>query len=137
MMKWNFTPDDVLKGKAHYSVAEFRDDLLREINYTAGKHREGEGFFRFYAVITVMLCTSLALGESMDGFVLSVQKFFPDKEVQKELTRRKLLEQIRDDNRDNIRMLGAVVRKRIKDDVLIGIDPDCITRTVTSEMMTF
>lgn len=137
VMKWDFTPDDVLKGKAHYSVAEFRDDLLREIGHTAGKHRDGEKFTRFYAVITVTLCTSLALGQSMDGFALSVQKFFPDKALQKELTRRKLLDQMRDDNEDNIRMLRAVIRKRIKDDVSIGIDPECVTRTVTSEMMAF
>ena len=136
-MKWDFTPDDVLTGKVCYSVPEFRDDFLKEIKETAGKHRDGERFTRFYSVVTVMLCTSLALGKSADGFVRSVEKFFPDRELQKELTRRKLLEQIQADNQDNIKMLRAVIRKRIKDDVSIGIDPDCVTKTVTSELMTF
>ena len=30
-MKWDFTPEDILNGKTHYSVAQFRDDLLKEI----------------------------------------------------------------------------------------------------------
>ena len=27
--------------------------------------------------------------------------------------------------------------KRIQDDTAIGIEPDCITKTITSELMTF
>ena len=84
-----------------------------------------------------MLCTSLALGKSTDSFVASVQKHFPNKKVQQELTKRELLEQIKDDNKENIEMLKAVIRKRMKDDIAIGIEPDCITKTITSELMTF
>lgn len=135
-MKWDFTPEDILNGKAHYSVAEFRDDLLKEIRNTAGKHRDGERFIRFYALITVMLCTSLALGQSTEGFVRSVKRFFPDENLQKELTSKELLDRIRNDNRDNIKMLEAVIRRRIMDDVSIGIDPECVNNTITNEMMT-
>jgi hypothetical protein len=84
-----------------------------------------------------MLCTSLALGKSTDGFVRSVQKFFPSKELQEQLTKRQLLDQIQDSNKDNIKMLKAVIQRRIRDDVSIGIDPDCVTKTITSELMTF
>ena len=136
-MKWDFTSEDVLNGKAHYSVAQFREDLLKEIRDVVGQHRDGEKFTQFYAIITVMLCTSLALGKSTDSFVASVQKHFPNKKVQQELTKRELLDQIRDDNKENIEMLKAVIRKRMKDDIAIGIEPDCITKTITSELMTF
>jgi hypothetical protein len=136
-MQWDFTPEDVRTGKAHYSVAQFRDDLLKEIRDVVGQHRDGEKFTQFYSIITVMLCTSLALGKSTDGFVASVQKYFPNKNLQQELTKRELLDQIRDNNKGNIEMLKAVIRKRIQDDTVIGIDPGCVTKTITSELMTF
>lgn len=136
-MKWDFTPDDVLKGKAHYSIARFRDDLLNEIGDVIRQHRDEAEFTKFYSIITVMLCTSLALGKSTDVFVASVRKYFPNKELQQRLTKRELLDQIRDDNKENIEMLKAVIRKRIQDDTAIGIDPGCVTRTITSELITF
>jgi hypothetical protein len=42
-MKWDFTPDDILNGKAYYSVTRFREDLLREIRDAVGQHRTDEG----------------------------------------------------------------------------------------------
>lgn len=136
-MKWDFTPEDILNSKTHYSVAQFRDDLLKEIREVIRQHRDEDEFTKFYSIITVMLCTSLALGKSTDAFVASVKKYFPNKELQQRLTKRELLNQIRDDNKENIEMLKAVIRKRIKDDTAIGIDPGCITKTITAELMTF
>jgi hypothetical protein len=136
-MEWDFTPEDVRTGKAHYSVAQFRQDLLKEIRDEVGQHRDGEQFTQFYTIITVMLCTSLALGKSTEGFVASVQKYFPNEELQKHLTKRELLYQIRDNNKKNIEMLKAVIRKRLQDDTAIGIERDCITKTITSELITF
>ena len=136
-MKWDFTPKDVLNGKAHYSAAQFRDDLLKEIRDVVGQHRDGEQFTKFYSIITVMLCTSLALGKSTDSFVASVQKYFPSEELQQHLTKRELLDQIQDNNKENIEMLKAVIRRRIQDDTAIGIELGCITKTITSELMTF
>jgi hypothetical protein len=136
-MKWDFTPKDVLNGKAHYSAAQFRDDLLKEIRDEVGHHRDGVKFTQFYAIITVMLCTSLALGKSTDSFVASVQKYFPSEELQQHLTKRELLDQIQDNNKENIEMLKAVIRRRIQDDTAIGIELGCITKTITSELMTF
>lgn len=48
-------------------------------------------------------------------------------------SREDLLEEIK----ENIEMLKAVIRRRIQDDTAIGIEPDCITKTITSELMTF
>ena len=136
-MKWDFTPEDVQSGKARYGVAEFREDLLREIREAVGQHRDGEKFAQFYSIITVMLCTSLALGKSTDGFVKSVQKYFPSKDLQQHLTKRELLDQIRDHNKENIEMLKAVILRRIQDDTAIGIERDCVVKTITSELMKF
>ena len=84
-----------------------------------------------------MLCTSLALGKSTDGFVASGQKYFPSKELQQHLTKLELLNQIENNNRENIKMLKAVIRRRMQDDTAIGIELDCITKTITAELMTF
>ncbi|TAN39939.1 MAG: hypothetical protein EPN25_09280 [Nitrospirae bacterium] len=136
-MKWDFTPEDILNGRARYSVAQFRGDLLKELRDAVGQHRDGEKLTQFYAIITVMLCTSLALGKSTNGFVASVKKYFPSRELQEQLTKRELIDQIQDSNKENIEMLRAVISRRMKDDMSIGIEPDCITRTITSELMTF
>ncbi len=136
-MKWDFTPEDILNSKARYSVARFRDDLLKEIADVAGQHRDGEKFTKFYSIITVMLCTSIALGKSTDTFVASVRKYFTDKDLQQQLTKRELLNRIQDDNKDNIEMLKAIIQKRIKDDSAIGIDRACIVKTISSELMSF
>ena len=84
-----------------------------------------------------MLCTSLALGKSTDSFIASVQKHFPSKELPQQLTKLELLAQIQDNNKENIKMLKAVIRRRIQDDTAIGIELGCITKTITSELMTF
>jgi hypothetical protein len=34
-------------------------------------------------------------------------------------------------------MLKAVIRRRIQDDTAIGIEPSCISKTITSGLMTF
>ena len=43
-MEWNFTPEDVRTGKTHYSVVQFRENLLKEIRDVVGNHRDGEKF---------------------------------------------------------------------------------------------
>ncbi len=139
-MEWDFTPEDVRTGKSHYSVTQSREGLLEEIRDVVGNYRDGEKFTQFYAIITVMLCTSLALGKSTDGFVASVKKYFPSKELQQYLTKWELIDQIQDNNnnnKENIEMLKAVIRRWIQDDTAIGIEPDCITKTIALELMTF
>ncbi|MGC2064120.1 MAG: hypothetical protein WA610_14185 [Thermodesulfovibrionales bacterium] len=137
-MNWNFTPEDVLTGKAYYNVAKFRDDLLEEIRRNRGVLGGDDMTNRVYAIITVMLCSSLAFGKTIDSFVASFKKCFPGHELQKFLTGdRKLLEHVRTNNQDNIKMLKAVIHRRIQDDGLIGIEPDCTVTTITTELMSF
>ena len=137
-MGLDFTPQDVLAGKAYYSVAKFRDDLLQEIRLDMNVLGGDDMSNRVYSIITVMLCSSLAFGKSIESFVASFKKFFFNRELQKFLTGdRKLLEHIRINNQDNIKMLKAVIQRRIQDDASIGIEPYCTITTITSELMTF
>jgi hypothetical protein len=137
-MEWDFMPEDVRSGKADYSVLEFKDDLIKEIHATLEEFRGDEQTKKFYSFLTVMLCTTLAFGKSVDSFVTSVKKYFPSKELQKYLTGdRELLEEIKENNKENIEMLRALIHKRIKDDVDKGVSKDKIVKTITTELLEF
>jgi hypothetical protein len=137
-MEWGFTPEDVESGKADYSVLEFKENLLEEIHATLEEFRGDEQTKKFYSFLTVMLCTSLAFGKSIDSFVSSVKKYFPSKELQKFLTGdRELLEEIKENNKENIEMLRAVIHRRMEDDVDKGVSKDNIVKTITTELLTF
>lgn len=85
-----------------------------------------------------MLCTSLAFEKSINSFVSSVKKYFPSKELQKCLTGyRKLLEEIRENNKENIEMLRAVIHRTMQDDVDKGVSKDNIAKTITTELLGF
>jgi hypothetical protein len=137
-MKWDFTPEDVRNGKADYTVAEFKKDLLEEIQLNLAKDRGDEQTIQFYSFLTIMLCTSMAFGKSIDSFVTSTKKYFPSEALQNFLTGNKaLLEDIRGNNKENIEMLCAVVHRRIQDDVDKGVSKDNIAKTITAELLEF
>ena len=85
-MEWDFTPQDVGHGKADYSVSEFKEDLLEEIHANLEEFQGDEQIKKFYSFLTIMLCTSLAFGKSIDSFVTSVKKYFPGKKLRNFLT---------------------------------------------------
>jgi len=137
-MEWDCTPEDVRSGKADYSVLEFKEDLLEEIHANLEALQGDEQTRKFFSFLTIMLCTTLAFGKSIDSFVTSVKKYFPSKELQKFLTDdRALLEQIKDSNKENIEMLRAVIQRRIEDDVDKGVSKDNIVKTITTELLGF
>jgi hypothetical protein len=137
-MKWDFTSEDVRSGKADYSVLEFKKDLLEEIQVNIVEHCKDEQTQQFYAFLTIMLCTSLAFSKSMDNFVTSIKKYFPSKELQKFLTgNRELLENIKENNKENIEMLRVVIHRRMQDDGERGIAPVKIAETITTELLGF
>jgi hypothetical protein len=76
-MKWDFTVEDVGSGKAVYTVAEFKKDLLEEIKVNIAKDCGEEQTLQFFSSLTLMLCTSLAFGKSIDDFVKSTKKHSP------------------------------------------------------------
>ena len=136
-MKWDFTPEDVLTGKAHYSVAQFKQALFEEVRSGIDESIRNDEFVKLKFSITVMTCISLAFGKSMDSFYNAAKNNIADTEVQKIVTDKKFLNGIKQSNMENIEMLKAIVRKRIRDDIAIGIDPDCITKTITDTMMQY
>ncbi len=137
-MKWDFTPEDVRNGKADCTVAEFKKDLLEEIQLNIAKDSGDEQTIQFYSFLTIMLCTSIAVGKSIDNFVTSTKKYFPSEALQNFLTGNKaLLEDIRGNNKENIEMLCAVVHRRIQDDVGKGMPKDNIAKTITAELLGF
>ena len=137
-MKLVFTPEDVRSGKAAYSVLEFKKDLLEEIQVNIAGHCRDEQTQQFYSFLTIMLCTSLAFGKSMDNFVISIKKYFPSKELQKFLAgNRELLENIKENNKENIEMLRVVIHRRMGADAEKGIAPVKIAETITTELLGF
>jgi len=82
-MEWDFTPEDVRSGKVEYSVLGFKEELLKEIHANLEEFHGDELTRQFYFIITIMLCTTLAFGKSIDSFVTSVNKYFPSKELRK------------------------------------------------------
>jgi hypothetical protein len=137
-MKWDFTVEDVRSGKAVYTVAEFKKDLLEEVHANLGEFRGDEQAVQFYSFLTIMLCAYLALGKSIDTFVTSTKKYFPSEALQNFLTGNKaLLEDINENNKENIEMLRAIVHRRIEDDAAKGVSKDALVKTVTAELLPF
>jgi hypothetical protein len=134
-MEWDFTPEDVRSGKADYSVAEFKEDLLEEINENLAEFKGNEQKKQFFSVLTIMLCTSLALGHSVKGFIKSQKQYFPSQELQKFVGNKELLQKIKENNKENIEMLRVVIKKRIQDDVEKEIPPVDIVKNITSELL--
>ncbi len=137
-MQWDFTPQDVRHGRADCSVSEFREDLFQEIHQNLDEFEGDEYTKTFYPFLTIMLCTTLAFGKSIDTFVTSVKKYFPGEDLQRFLAGdRELLEEIRDNNKENIEMLRAVIHRRMEEDIDKGVSKDTIVKTITSELLGF
>jgi len=138
IMKWDFTCEDVTNGKAVYTVQEFKKDILEEIRMNIAKDHKDDQTFQFFSFLTIMLCTSLAFGKSIDEFIASTKKHFPSKALQNFLAENKaLLKTIRKYNKENIGMLRAIVHRRIEDDVAKGVSKDDLVKTVTAELLPF
>ena len=135
-MEWDFTPEDVMSGEVDYSVAEFRKDLLEDIQSTIAEI-PGDDITKGFYIVTIVLCTSLAFGKSIDSIIASMKTYFPNEAVQKLLTNKDLLEKIKEDNKENIEMLRVVVHRRMKDDVDKGLSRRSIAKTITAELLDF
>ena len=136
-MEWDFTPDDVMSGKVDYTVAEFRRDLFNDIQSNIAEIPGDDITKGFYSIVTIVICTSLAFGKSIDSIITSIKTYFSNEAVQKLLTNKDLLEKIKEDNKENIEMLRVVVHRRMKDDVDKGLSPASIAKTITAELMDF
>jgi hypothetical protein len=136
-MEWDFTPEDVRSGKVDYTVVQFKDDLLREIDFNLSGHQGDKEAKLLYSLVTFMFCTHLALGKSLESFATAVSQYFPSKELPKIVAANKgFLEEIRENNKENIQMLRVVIQRRIQKDIEQGLEPDSIIKTISAELLT-
>lgn len=100
-MDWDFTAGDVVKGKAAYSLGQFRDDLRNEVRAQLGEAGTEHATALFHLIYDT--CYWLATEGSLD----ELPGFYGGTPT--DLT---LLRVIERQNRDNIEMLRAIIKRR-------------------------
>ena len=108
-MNWKFTPIDVLKGKVEYTLGKFRDDLREEVaeRYTS-ETGDPELVFNLVYDTCYWLATDSTLGNLVDFYGGSVADI-------------NLLEVIAEDNKENVEMLKAIIKRRYSNAVDAGL----------------
>jgi hypothetical protein len=107
-MEWDFTPEDVVKGRSGYGLAEFRHDLAEEVRQNVG---DGDAFARAYHLL-YDLCYALATSKDFDAHLAAYAYDPPTVEFLREL--QPLME-------NNVAMLGAIFQRQIMDRVEAGM----------------
>ncbi len=111
-MKWEFTCEQVASGKVEYTVDEFRKDFYEEvkINFPEYSDTELDSMFR----LAYFVCYSSAVQQDL----VKLLKHLNEKDVQAD---KKYLELIRDSNIENIKMLKAVLGRKVSQFMKEGI----------------
>lgn len=107
-MEWEFTPEDVVKGRSGYRLTEFRHDLAEEVRQNLGG---GDAFTRAYHLL-YDLCYALATSKDFEAHLAAYAYDPPTVEFLREL--QPLME-------SNIAMLGAILQRQIMDRVEAGM----------------
>lgn len=108
-MEWEFTAEDVVKGRAGYGLAEFCHDLAEEVRHNVGG--DGDTFARSYHLI-YDLCYALATSKDIEAH-LSAYAYDPPT-VQ-------FLRELHEPMAGNVAMLGAILQRQIMDRVEGGM----------------
>jgi hypothetical protein len=109
-MEWEFTPEDVVKGRSEYGLAEFRHDLAEEVRAnTAGLDEAGQT--RTFNLL-YDLCHALATSKDFEAH-LGAYAYDPPT-VQ-------FLREIQPMMAGNVDMLGAILQRQIMDRVEAGM----------------
>ncbi|UCH47206.1 MAG: hypothetical protein JSU95_14060 [Betaproteobacteria bacterium] len=108
-MEWEFTPEDVVKGRSDYGLAEFRHDLAEEVrqNVSGGT----EVFTRTYHLL-YDLCYALATDKDIEAHLAAYAYDPPTVQF---------LREIREPMANNVAMLGAILQRQIIDRVEKGV----------------
>lgn len=114
-MKWDFTYEQVAKGKIAYSLQEFREDYLSEVKDNFDDYDPEQLDLIFSLAYDVCYCTAVR----QDLNVLL--KHCADKGIQVDI---KYLELIRDSNLENIEMLKAIFAKKVSEFMEEGLDAE-------------
>lgn len=107
-MEWEFTPEDVAKGRSGYGLAEFRHDLAEEVRQNVGG---GDAFTRAYHLL-YDLCYALATSKDFEAHLSAYAYDPPTVEFLRDL--QPLME-------SNVAMLGAILQRQIMDRIEAGM----------------
>lgn len=111
-MEWEFSPEDVVKARADYGLADFRRDLAEEVR--ANVDGGTDVFTRTYHLL-YDLCYALATSKDFEAH-LGAYAYDPPT-VQ-------FLREIQPLMAGNVDMLGAILQRQIMDRVEAGMSLD-------------
>lgn len=109
-MQWDFSPEDVVKARADYSLEDFRRDLSEEVRMNlppSDALQEQRSFNLIYD-----LCYALATSKDLDSH-LGAYAYDPPT-VQ-------FLREVEPMMADNVEMLGAILQRLIMDRIESGM----------------
>lgn len=109
-MQWDFSPEDVVKARADYSLTDFRRDLAEEVRMNLPPPdalQEQRSFNLIYD-----LCYALATSKDLDSH-LGAYAYDPPT-VQ-------FLREVEPMMADNVEMLGAILQRLIMDRIESGM----------------
>lgn len=109
-MQWEFTPEDVVKARAGYSLQDFRRDLGEELRMNLGDGDERRQHRTLGLVYD--MCHALATAKDFEQFVAAYHYDPPTCQFLREL--QPLMA-------DNVAMLGAILQRMIMDGVEAGM----------------
>lgn len=109
-MEWEFSPEDVVKARVDYGLAEFRRDLGEELRMNLGAGDPVQETRRFNLLYD--MCYALATSRDLDAFVDSYAYDPPTVQFLRELA---------PPMADNVAMLGAILQRLIMDRVEAGM----------------
>jgi hypothetical protein len=108
-MEWEFTPEDVVKGRIGYGLADFRLGLAEEVRQNVGG--DAEVFTRTYHLL-YDLCYALATSKNLDAHLGAYAYDPPTVQFLRELA---------PVMGANVEMLGAILQRQIMDRVEVGM----------------
>jgi len=110
-MQWEFSPEDVVKARADYSLADFRRDLAEEVRANLGAMDDVQQTRSFNLIYD--MCYALATSKDFEAFLGAYAFDPPTIEFLRELE--PLMA-------DNVAMLGAILQRLIMDRVEAGME---------------
>lgn len=108
-MEWEFTPEDVVKGRSGYGLAEFRHDLAEEVRQNVSG--DTDVFTRTYHLL-YDLCYALATSKDLDAHLAAYAYDPPTVQFLREMV---------EPMSANVAMLGAILQRQIMDRVEAGM----------------
>ena len=105
-MEWEFSPEDVVKARADYSLLDFRRDLAEEVRSNLGPADEAQQLRSFNLIYD--MCYALATDKDFDDFLTAYAYDPPTCQF---------LTELKPYMAGNVVMLGAILQRLIMDRV--------------------